>query len=138
MTRINLIDVRILSDQHLLAEYRELPRIFTHVYAHGVSKNIPKEFTLGKGHVLFFTDKLWFLLDRYYKLCNELQSRGFDIQHTPEELMDKHALAIAGQNPHYIPTSKDIMRSYIRILDKILQKPDFYKFRGKKLKELIQ
>lgn len=29
MTRINLIPPAQLSDQHLLAEYRELPRIFT-------------------------------------------------------------------------------------------------------------
>ena len=28
MTRINLINPEKLTDQHLLAEYRELPRIF--------------------------------------------------------------------------------------------------------------
>lgn len=29
MTRINLLPASELTDQHLIAEYRELPRIFT-------------------------------------------------------------------------------------------------------------
>ena len=34
MTRINVIDVKYLSDQWLLAEYRELPRVILqeHIY----------------------------------------------------------------------------------------------------------
>lgn len=56
MTRINLVDPVILSDKHLMAEYRELPRIFTAV-TKLVDKNIrphdvdiPEKYVLGKGH----------------------------------------------------------------------------------------
>lgn len=34
MTRINLVHVKELADQHLMAEYRELPRVFGAVRKH--------------------------------------------------------------------------------------------------------
>ena len=68
MTRINTVPVECLSDKHLLAEYRELPRIFTAVakiYDSGnqLPTDIPPNYKLGAGHVKFFYDKLLWLID---------------------------------------------------------------------------
>lgn len=80
MTRINVIDPADLSNEHLMAEYRELPRIFTHVKKHGIDKSrIPAQYTLGKGHVLFFTDKLEWLINRFVALNVELIRRGYNV-----------------------------------------------------------
>lgn len=56
MTRINCIPVFELNKKMLLAEYRELPRIFS--WLEGVlEKNrepkIPDHYVLGKGHMSF-------------------------------------------------------------------------------------
>ena len=73
MTRINsAISPKNLIDQHLIAELRELPRIFTAVRERIEKEigfnDIPKEFCLGSGHVKFFYNKYKFLFDRYSHL----------------------------------------------------------------------
>ncbi len=80
MTRINLIPVEELSDQHLMAEYRELPRIVNGVIE-GKFKpsNVPEHYILGTGHVKFFTNKILFLAARYRLLFAELQYREFKL-----------------------------------------------------------
>ena len=40
---------------------------------------IPAKFTLGKGHVLFFLDKMSFVLERYNEIRLEIIKRGFDV-----------------------------------------------------------
>lgn len=56
MTRINsAIPVKNLTDEHLLAEHREikrLPYFLSKAIQSGSINNIPEKFTLGKGHVL--------------------------------------------------------------------------------------
>lgn len=80
MTRINsAIFPNNLTDQHLIAELRELPRIFTAVKKR-IEQNksfddIPKEFCLGTGHTKFFYNKLKFLIDRYCFLKYEYYLR---------------------------------------------------------------
>lgn len=82
MTRINLIRPQALSDKHLGAEYRELPRVFGLVRkaaARGETPDDPRnptEYTMGKGHVRFFYNKLGFISYRYRQLCLECQNRG--------------------------------------------------------------
>jgi len=83
MTRINLVDPQVLSDKHLMAEYRELPRIFTAVkklQAQGkkpVNVHIPDRYVLGEGHCKFFYNKLGWLRMRYVKLYDELKHRDY-------------------------------------------------------------
>lgn len=78
MTRINCgIRASELCDQHLLAEYRELPRLFG---ARLVSKP-PAHFTLGKGHVLWCAQYPRTMADRFDALVTELDYRGFRIQY---------------------------------------------------------
>lgn len=85
MTRINVVAVQDLSDKHLLAEYKELPRIFTAVLKHQANNkkpldfNIPAKYKLGTGHVTFFYDKCLWLRKRYAQIYAELSVRGFNL-----------------------------------------------------------
>tara|TARA_R110000772_G_scaffold20466_5_gene56842 strand:- start:11478 stop:11843 length:366 start_codon:yes stop_codon:yes gene_type:complete len=89
MTRINCgIPPAELTDKHLLAEHREIKRIPNMVKS-GKAKieNIPNEFTLGKGHVKFFYDKLLYLQNRYEKIYLECVKRGFNITNFNESFI---------------------------------------------------
>lgn len=84
MTRINVVPVQELSRQHLIAEYRELPRIFGLVKAATArgqtpeTTKIPAAYCLGTGHCLFFYDKIWWLYRRFFELVAEMQARGYN------------------------------------------------------------
>lgn len=88
MTRINVVPVEELSRQHLIAEYRELPRLFGLIrkaIERGESpldKRNPVVYTLGKGHVRFFYNKLRFLWFRQGELVGEMRKRGYNPQFT--------------------------------------------------------
>lgn len=77
MTRINCVPVQELTDAHLGAEYRELPRVFGLVRAaikRGERPNdprYPRDYTLGSGHVLFFYPRLAWVQDRYDQIVSE-------------------------------------------------------------------
>ena len=95
MTRINVINPQELTRQHLIAEIRELPRVFTMVKnwrSSGINyynfrrlKKQPTEYTLGTGHMCMFADKLGWLARRYEALCNEWRSRVYNIQQVSYE-----------------------------------------------------
>lgn len=82
MTRINCVPVEELTDKHLGAEYRELPRLFGQIQKaieRGESfddPRNPKEYKLGKGHTRFFYNKLAWLCDRYTLIVAECKRRG--------------------------------------------------------------
>ena len=42
-----------------------------------IRKRIPPNFTLNRGHVLFFYDKLDFLIKRFNRLADEMERRGY-------------------------------------------------------------
>lgn len=85
MTRINAdLDPSTLKRMHLVAELREilmvpasLRRSLRTKSKDAVLKSIPPNFTLNKGHVTFFYDKLNFLRDRFEGLINEMWRRGY-------------------------------------------------------------
>lgn len=81
MTRINCgIPVKELTNQHLLAEHREIKRIPNLIKNGRFNlKGQPKHFTLGTGHVKFFYDKLLYLYKRYKEIYNECLYRGFKV-----------------------------------------------------------
>lgn len=85
MTRINCIPVTELHNRHLVAEYRELPRIFGLVRAADArgeepdDRRNPNTYVLGTGHVRFFYRRLGYLADRYIQLCAEMKRRGFRV-----------------------------------------------------------
>ena len=126
MTRINLIPVKELSDQHLIAEYRELPRVIKQKI--DISK-APEKYCLGKGHVKWAKKHSLFCLDRYNQLCNEMVYRNFNISYGAWTLEEVYCM----QPPEsiilsYKPNEKDIELSRSRIIEKIKQKPDWYRW----------
>ena len=83
MTRINIIPVDQLYDQHLIAEYREITMVPAALKRTLNSKNgldlskIPNQYTLNKGHVYFFYNKGKYLDIRYNQIVKEMKNRGF-------------------------------------------------------------
>ncbi|WP_323012649.1 pyrimidine dimer DNA glycosylase/endonuclease V [Castellaniella sp.] len=79
MTRINCVPVEELSGPHLIAEYRELPRVFAlaEKAAHRGNISQPPTYTLGKGHLLFFYTRLGYLAQRHAELIAEMRKRGY-------------------------------------------------------------
>lgn len=74
MTRINVgIDVQELCDQHLIAEYRELPRCIKYK----LKESIAGPFRLGTGHVKWCAQFKGSLVLRQNHLVAEMQRRGF-------------------------------------------------------------
>lgn len=84
MTRINVVPVSTLTQQHLVAEYRENPRVFALVekaILRGESpsnRKNPSAYTLGAGHVRFFYNKLAYIADRQMQLVQEMLKRGYN------------------------------------------------------------
>ncbi len=90
MTRINAgIPPKQLSRQHLIAEHREIVRIPNTIKSgKAVIQDIPAQFTLGKGHVKFFYNKLKFLHIRYDALYKECIARGYNMTWFGEAFQD--------------------------------------------------
>lgn len=79
MTRINCVPVHELSGAHLVAEYRELPRVFALAQKAAIRGGFsqPAAYTLGKGHLLFFYTRLGYLARRHLELIGEMKRRGY-------------------------------------------------------------
>lgn len=132
MTRINVVEPQELMDQHLLAEYRELPMVLAALRRSIRSKRglpkIPTEYTLGKGHVTFFYDKGTFLYKRYKALKRELTTRGYRLD--PNRKIEWHTI---GPNlwKEYDPTPIDVAINRVRIAQRIMKRPNWYRYYGK-------
>ena len=77
MVRINLIEPKKLTDQHLVAEYNEILMLFGYVKKHPETYEIDHDYCLGKGHIRFFKDKLLYLKKRHELIKEEMHRRGF-------------------------------------------------------------
>ena len=122
MTRINsAIPVKNLTDEHLLAEHREIKRLpycLIEAIKSGSINHIPEKFTLGKGHVLFFLDKLYFCFDRYMDLYYECLARGFKVRcYFDNWLSDDNHEYFLGK---YTPTEEEHKLLIERISDRIM------------------
>lgn len=132
MTRINsAIPVRCLTDEHLLAEHREIKRMpyyLRKAIDSGSIKNIPEKFTLGVGHVLFFLDKGKFTLKRYCDIWRECKKRGFDVQDYSGEWI----YYILDRMNDYEPTDEECKLLIERISKRINEsKKQFWHYCGK-------
>ena len=130
MTRINIIPVSELTDQHLIAEYREItmiPAALTRTLnskSGFIKKKIPDRFTLNTGHVYFFYDKGLYLYNRYDNIVEEMILRGFNPD--LKRIFPKDIFPFELFND-WIPTiqEQEIVRS--RIKEKIAMKPSWYR-----------
>ena len=139
MTRINLVKVEDLADQHLMSEWREikmvppaLRRSLKTKPAAELLKGIPETYTLNTGHVSFFYDKMKFLAQRYDELTTELQgNRGYNLQsHNPDEIF-YDGIPDVFKTKDWTPTISEIKINVERIVLRINERPEWYRYYGK-------
>lgn len=118
MTRINLVPPDELCDQHLLAEWRELPRMANFAFKAKAHASIPTNYTLVAGHMKFFLDKGIFLERRHSQLVDELQRRGFKLSDRPPFRMP----FLHGRRD-YTPTPDALAINRARILERMPVNP---------------
>lgn len=135
MTRINLIDPELLTDQHLFSEFREikmvpkaLGRSLQARGIEGIAAIIPPAYTLNKGHVAFFYDKGLYLERRYELLKAELRVRGIQFNELspfdPDRVYERHPTLYQD----YEPTSEAFEIITERIMQKIELRPEWYRY----------
>lgn len=122
MTRINVIPPCELVDKHLLAEYRELPRVFGLIEKwqdRGCPDTGVTSYTMGKGHVKFFYNKAVWLAVRFDQLVSEMRRRGFRPQYTSQWDRVK-AIGWTGQQTHiWAPSYRDRATNLARINERL-------------------
>ena len=131
MTRINSdLDPKNLKRMHLVAELREITMIPAALRrsieartAEDIHNGIPKDFTLKKGHVTFFYNKLKFLIKRFNKLADEMERRGYSPDRTRIEAFDGFDKQWYGD---WESSDKDDEIVIERINFRISQKPHLY------------
>lgn len=135
MTRINVVPVSELMDQHLLAELRELPRMFTYIETHMQGKQYsgPTEYTMGTGHMKFFSDKARFLFKRMIALDEESVKRGFNFNFDKLTWIERYLGIGTAFDKDYTPTEDALKVNRERLSSKLLERPDFYRYYGKKI-----
>lgn len=110
MTRINCIPVEELTDKHLVAEYRELPRISK---AAKVVSDAPTRYKMGAGHMKFFYNKGEFLRRRFEEgIVPEMQRRGFVTNYPTYRLHSD------GLNHDWEPDAEAIATNMARLIER--------------------
>lgn len=132
MTRINLVEPAELSDQHLVAEYRELFMVGSALARSLKSKNwekskstIPAKFTLNQGHVKFFYNKGMYLHKRYLALVDEMKRRGMNPD--PERTFKRFQWPDDLYND-WSPDEESLRVVRQRIEERISAKPSWYRW----------
>lgn len=122
MVRVNLIEPKALSDQHLIAEYNEILMLIAYIKTYPMLDNIPKNYTLGKGHMRFFKDKILYLKRRHDAIRGEMMDRGFRanriilLEYRREMLND------------WRPDEKDLRIIKSRLIEKLRSKDNYYRY----------
>tara|TARA_Y100000590_G_scaffold460038_1_gene618474 strand:+ start:1034 stop:1453 length:420 start_codon:yes stop_codon:yes gene_type:complete len=131
MTRINIIPVEELFDQHLIAEYREITMVPAALNRTIKSKSglvlskINNNYTLNKGHVYFFYDKGKYLYKRYELIIEEMKKRGF--KPDSKRKFPKQIFIDNNLYNDWHPSLEDYKIIRKRISSKIDEKPMWYK-----------
>lgn len=127
MVRINLVNPKNLADQHLVAEYNEILMLLGYVRKHPELGKIPEKYTLGKGHILFFKNKLKYLKQRHERIKKEMARRGFKARETIN-LKEFDKKLINGWRAS--TDDKNIIKKRLRV--KLKLKPGYYRYYRKR------
>lgn len=135
MTRINVVPVEELTDQHLMAEYRELPMVPAAARRSSPANYKPTtKYTLNKGHVMFFYNKKKYLLNRWLDLIQELHNRNYNIDPSSRTVhwtaLDKFPQS------DWQPDSDALSINNERLQERIAQKPHWYRYKGRPLTKI--
>ena len=128
MTRINVVPVSELSDQHLIAEYRELPSVIKqriHI------DDAPEKYCLGKGHMKWARKHMKYTAERYCFICNEMMRRGFTVNYHHFDLCmlaNEQSIFYPDVINDYKPTDDDLELNRNRLIEKYQQRPNWYRW----------
>ncbi len=132
MVRVNLIDPLYLTDQHLLAEHNELLMLTAYLRRYPLQirdlSKIPERFTLGRGHMTFFKDKVLYLKRRHDALRDEMARRGY----TSRKILSIDGFPRIMLND-WRPEPEDVRLVKARIVERIRAKPWIYTYYRRKL-----
>lgn len=123
MVRINLIQPKYLTDQHLIAEYVEIIMLVVYIRQYPFVKVMFNNYCLGTGHQVFFKNKVLYLKKRFESIKGEMIKRGFnpkmdlEIKDLPKELQ---------KDWKPCESDKKVIRK--RLVEKINLKPTFYRY----------
>jgi deoxyribonuclease (pyrimidine dimer) len=142
MARVNVgLSPKLLSDQHLVAESVEITMITGNLRMNGykLKTPTPTEFSLGKGHMNFFKDKLGYLHKRLSEVNSEMIRRGFrpgthiNLEEFPAQLRND-----------WKPSHKDTKPLRERVADRLLNPKNgkkgnvYHRYEGKVIGEGIK
>ena len=127
------INAKYLTDQHLIAEYRELLIPYGQMikinFKPSKSKT-PDRLKLGAGHVLFWRSKQKYLHNRFNHLVSEMIERGFK----PKMKFWDNIKSEYYNDWTCSSEESDIIKD--RISSKLRQKPDWYRYNGQKITDI--
>lgn len=130
--RINIINPKYLTDNHLIAEYRET-KMSTYYYSrssktkNGIDPNrISKRYTLNSGHAYMWFDKFGYIDKRFKAILKEMETRGFQTNFRELNYTDIPETAFGD----FVPDQNDIRINLDRILIRVADKPQWYKYNG--------
>ena len=136
--RCNLIFPWFLTDQHLMAERRELrmiPPLLKKRIDSGkhTMRELPPRFTLGKGHMLFWLDKMLYLAKRFDALTEEMVRRGF--KPNSDLTLDTSYATLSGMLNDWEPQPEDYVIIVERIRERVMKKMGWYRYCGQPVDE---
>jgi hypothetical protein len=123
MVRINLIAPVYLADQHLIAEYDEILMLFGYARKYRELNGIPERYTLGKGHIRFFKNKLLYLKHRHELISKEMVKRGV----SPKVKADITEFSKEMHND-YFPDNEAVEIIKERLIIKLKLKKGYYRY----------
>ena len=131
--RCNILPVKALLDQHLIAEKRELrmiPPLLEKRVKSGkdLCAGSPAQYTLGSGHMLFWLNKMNYLYNRFDSLAKEMQDRGFKVD--PHLTFDMNYAKLYKMDGDWEPQLGDYSIIVARLKEKIAMRPGWYRYRG--------
>lgn len=138
MTRINVVPPDELYDQHLIAEIRELPRMFTYIEQnYNKMVGAPKVYVLGGGHMKFFANKAAYLYNRQVALLDEAKRRNFNINFNIKEFEERYLNLPDSARLDYAPTEDAIELNRKRINERVAAAKEGFQYRyyGKPIDE---
>lgn len=121
MTRINVVPVEELSDQWLIAEYRELPRALKGNIS---LKNAPNHYKLGNGHMKWARKYAIYTNNRMDKIVKEMVYRGFK----PNFSADLSQYITEDMKNDYTVDLNDLEVNKSRLVEKYNKRPNFYRW----------
>lgn len=142
MARVNSgVEPRLLADQHLIAESVEITMIVgsLRINNYEIKGKVPDRYTLGKGHINFFKDKLVYLKRRLEEVNQEIRRRGYN----PGTKLDLDEFPDKYKND-WTPNMEDTVQLRHRVVDRLMNPKNgksgdtFYRYKGKILGEEIK